>query len=390
MNKKGFVLTELLVVVSILAVLATAVASFLNPGETLSQGSDAQRIADIETLNTAISIYNLKVRGFRGEENEVYISLPDIAENCSTHLSVLPALSSGWYYHCVTEANLMKIDGTGWLPINLNAMPGGSIMFRLPVDPVNNASAGEFYSYAVSADGYELAATIVSEKFSNEAQTDNGKSDVMYELGTDTNIVAEWLAALAPAGLASLDLSVGDLEPLFTTDNLLYTADAPYDSNSIIITSTASKADSIIRVNGIQVMSGQPSPNVYLVPGGITPINISVTSSGGEVQYTVNVTRASSPYLSGLTVNYGRGLTAMLSPSFAYNTLQYTTSTAGTLTFTITSTAAAGGTILLNGVGVSSGVPISKTVVSFPAVFTIHVSSLVGIDSRDYVLTITN
>jgi hypothetical protein len=127
-----------------------------------------------------------------------------------------------------------------------------------------------------------------------------------------------------------------------------------------------------------------------LNPGAVNPISISVTPPGGEViNYTVNVTRASSPYLSGLVVKYSK-FTSTLLPTFEYNILQYSASTAGNLTFNITSTATGGGTIRLNGDVVASGTPVSKTVASLPAVFNILVSSQVGTDSREYILTITN
>ena len=55
-NKKGFTLLELLIVVSIIAILSIALVFMLNPTETLKKSRDAQRISDLNTVKTALGI----------------------------------------------------------------------------------------------------------------------------------------------------------------------------------------------------------------------------------------------------------------------------------------------------------------------------------------------
>ena len=55
--KKGFTLLELLIVIAILAILATATILVLNPAELLKQARDSQRVTDIANLNSALSLY---------------------------------------------------------------------------------------------------------------------------------------------------------------------------------------------------------------------------------------------------------------------------------------------------------------------------------------------
>ena len=56
-NKSGFTLLELLIVIGILAILSAVVVFVLNPAETLRKSRDAQRIADLATMKSALGLY---------------------------------------------------------------------------------------------------------------------------------------------------------------------------------------------------------------------------------------------------------------------------------------------------------------------------------------------
>ena len=55
--KKGFTLLELLIVIAILAILASVTFVALNPAELLKKSRDAQRLADLAWVQTAINSY---------------------------------------------------------------------------------------------------------------------------------------------------------------------------------------------------------------------------------------------------------------------------------------------------------------------------------------------
>ncbi|MDD5098906.1 MAG: prepilin-type N-terminal cleavage/methylation domain-containing protein [Candidatus Colwellbacteria bacterium] len=184
----GFTIAELAIVVAIIAALTGAVLIILNPVEYIGQGRDTKRIGDMDELNTAVGLYASVVRGSKGTANKVYISIPDSNVDCSG-INGLPALNIGWSYSCVTEENYKETGGSGWLPVNLNALPGGSTVQPLPVDPENDAALG-YYAYMVSASGYKLMAPISSAKFGSKAQTDGGVSSGWYEVGSDLSISA--------------------------------------------------------------------------------------------------------------------------------------------------------------------------------------------------------
>ena len=53
----SFTLIELLIVIGILAVLATVAVVTLNPLELIKQSRDSNRMADLATLNKALAVY---------------------------------------------------------------------------------------------------------------------------------------------------------------------------------------------------------------------------------------------------------------------------------------------------------------------------------------------
>ena len=176
---KGFTLIELLVSIGIIAALSAAVVVALNPVELFRQARDTQRVSSLATLNKAINILQAGAPNFAsllGTKHQVYISLPDTASDCPNLKLILPALPADpsdppdWTYHCATQENLLKTDGTGWLPIDLSSVQAVSIP-ALPKDPLNQydpAVPAQAYFYTYATDGlghYELNAKTESKKF---------------------------------------------------------------------------------------------------------------------------------------------------------------------------------------------------------------------------------
>ena len=206
--QSGFTLNELLIVAAILAIMAGAAVLIINPGEILAQARDSKRIGEINSLNAAITLYsNAVVGGYKGEDDTVYISLPDSSATCA-NLTELPALPSGWLYSCATEADLQKPDGTGWLPVNLNAMPGGSPFEQLPIDPKNEVAETLYYAYVYNGTSgdYTITALLESEKQGPKAYEDGGTDLGRFETGTDLSI---WSEASGLVGYWKLDEGEG-------------------------------------------------------------------------------------------------------------------------------------------------------------------------------------
>jgi len=219
-NSTGFTLLELLIVIGILAILSTTVMIVINPADLLARSRDSRRISDLSTLNTAINLFvgfysNVSL----GDPNIVYVSLPSNQSNCSD--LNLPSLPSGWSYHCVSSANLRKVDGNGWIPIDFTKMDISSPISHLPVDPKNtyvrdlSQSNDFFFTYAVdSSKRWELNAKTESAKFgftsrdgfpivdaaTTPAPINDGGDNGLYEIGSNLALIPD-LGGLCPTGM---------------------------------------------------------------------------------------------------------------------------------------------------------------------------------------------
>ncbi|EKD24186.1 MAG: hypothetical protein ACD_81C00089G0022 [uncultured bacterium] len=197
MSRRGFTLLELLIVIGILSVLATTAALVINPLEYLRQSRDAKRIADSVSMYKAIQLlsFDNKAATTLGTISTVYISLPDTASStCGSY--ALPALPAPWQYHCASDADFKKNDGTGWMPVDFSALTGGSPLHTLPIDPNNSIANAQYYSFVTDGDGYELAVSMEASTNTTGGATDKTSSDggdnpTSYELGSNL-VIAPW------------------------------------------------------------------------------------------------------------------------------------------------------------------------------------------------------
>ncbi|MBI2025123.1 MAG: type II secretion system protein [Candidatus Harrisonbacteria bacterium] len=190
--KKGFTLIELLVVIGILAILATVVVLVLNPAELFAQARDAQRIADLAAIQSAIGLYFATA------------AAPDMGDgggplDCGVNWGVSTVTASPTKRVAATSATPsnpgdQSTDGTGWVFANLSLTTGGSPISALPRDPVNDATNNYQYSCGNEVNGisttFEINANMQSLRYSTgggddvESNTsDGGNDDNSYEIG---------------------------------------------------------------------------------------------------------------------------------------------------------------------------------------------------------------
>ena len=188
--QKGFTLIELLVVIAIVAILSVVVILTLNPAELLRQARDSNRVSDLATIKSALSLYLADVK------------TPELARGSSGNCFVSAATTTGMTQCGVFSADYgtgsssavasRTVDGTGWLPVNFNQISSGSPLPQLPVDPVNNTTT--YYAYAASTTNlnFEIDAKMESTKYStgtnNITYQDGGDQPTWYEVGTNLSM----------------------------------------------------------------------------------------------------------------------------------------------------------------------------------------------------------
>lgn len=172
--KGGFTLLELLIVISIIAILSVALVFILNPAETLKKSRDVQRITDLNTLKTAIGLYLTST------------STADLTLARSGGTACTTARSS-------TSTTAQDVTGTGWLNVNLTTLSGGSPISNLPLDPTNTGNNG--YLFKCSSDGskFEISTLLESDAYGasgeNRAGKDGGNDSNRYEVGNDLTTI---------------------------------------------------------------------------------------------------------------------------------------------------------------------------------------------------------
>jgi len=190
-SRQSFTLIEILVTVALIAVLAVAIILSLNPSELIKQARDSTRLSDIQNLNKSLSWFEADTGGnaFMGTSSVVYVSIPDTTSTCAN--LGLPPLSSGWSYNCVSSSTLQKTDGTGWIPIDFRKQSFGKTLTKLPIDPINQTSTGNYYTYTYNQQTgkYEINTRFESTKRQELALSDGGDNDNVYEQGQSLSLM---------------------------------------------------------------------------------------------------------------------------------------------------------------------------------------------------------
>lgn len=194
-SQKGFTLLELLIVIAILAILATATVLVLNPVELLKQARDAQRLTDMNNLNSAISLYvtNVASPSMASSSNAKCVGGGGTETCYSDRNALLGGTCSGRYplTDAAVTSTSRAVDGGGWLPVDFTSVAGGSPLNALPTDPSNTATL--YYAYACKSTNstYVLTSAFESAKYTavtGPAGVDGGSSTAVYEIGTNPGL----------------------------------------------------------------------------------------------------------------------------------------------------------------------------------------------------------
>ncbi len=208
-NSSSFTLIELLIVIAILAILMSVVVIAINPAEIMKRARDSQRISDLANLGKVLSMALSEglLTSSICDGTKIYASLPD-------SIPLSNNLPSGFHWQQVSEDNLRKSDGTGWIPINLSgSYTSGFSLASLPVDPSNTLNDGLYYTfYCNPQQQYILTSYMESKTFgpkgneTSKTNKDGGPDPYLYEVGSNL-----FISPLKPVGSWSFDEGTGTI-----------------------------------------------------------------------------------------------------------------------------------------------------------------------------------
>lgn len=206
-NIKGFMIVEILIVIAILSILSIAVFWFLQPDQFFKESRDTVRISDVKTVNKAINLGSSTSDVYLGDPNVVYISIPDDGpspdrDKCAD-IAGLPDISPK-VYSCKPTSTFRQVNGDGWIPVRFSDFDIKPPLVKLPVDPVNIASSGAYYTYVAVQGKWAITSSVESTAFSSGGSkdvvsTDGGTMSSRYEAGTDLQLTPvpigpDWVA----------------------------------------------------------------------------------------------------------------------------------------------------------------------------------------------------
>jgi gliding motility-associated-like protein len=192
------------------------------------------------------------------------------------------------------------------------------------------------------------------------------------------------------ANLASIAVSSGTVDPIFTQGTLNYNVQVANSVTSFNITPTVADATATITINGNTVTSGSASGNIILSVGA-NPITIIVSAEDGITKqtYTVTVNRSLSANadLASLSLSSGS-----FTPGFTVGNLNYSASVNNSVTsITVTpGVADATASVTVNGNAVTSG-SASATIPLIVGTNTINtnITAQDGTTIKTYTIVIT-
>ncbi|HVN26218.1 MAG TPA: hypothetical protein VMT99_01005, partial [Candidatus Paceibacterota bacterium] len=189
----------------------------------------------------------------------------------------------GGGYHCAASSSVYNIDGTGWVPVDFTKIGAGSSIQKLPIDPVNNATSGEFYAYATDGATSQLEAVLASNAAANSG-VNNGQNTTPVFLYGDSNV---------------------DLPIVITSQQSSQTGFQPPSGyhNQLVITATAACGQSPFRCitsgsNGWELWWGTSVNTFAVIVHNTTLISTTTNYSGcgiGSCNYT-GLDNSSNPF----------------------------------------------------------------------------------------------
>lgn len=222
---------------------------------------------------------------------------------------------------------------------------------------VSNSTAAAAVSATAAASGSTVSYSCNGSSFSGSATLVEGANLIEVSVTPkDGSYAKTYTVSLTRTpkstdnGLSALTVGSLTLSPVFASGTYSYSAVALASDTSVLVTPTATSANSTITVNG------QAAPSTVLLSSYETAITILVTAQDGTTKsYIVNVSKPVNDGLASLTVGSGT-----LAPAFSAIVPNYDLDVSNaTASITVTATAQDSlATAKINGVASPATVPL--------------------------------
>jgi prepilin-type N-terminal cleavage/methylation domain-containing protein len=200
--RRGFTLTEILIVLSMILILLAITLQSFKPASYLRKTRDTKRLADLQALDVALKTYLISTtspnlgpanKGIDESNPTIFISVPFDKEDIRSQTIVWN--SKTYYFSQASSSEYFKNNGQGWLPVDLSFLPYPPL-FSYPADPINSYSKKFFYSYVFkrSSSTYEINVKLEYENYKrggavDKVSTDAGDNPDIYEIGNDKTLM---------------------------------------------------------------------------------------------------------------------------------------------------------------------------------------------------------
>ncbi len=227
--RRGFTLIELVIVIGLVALLATTVIFVINPAAIFEEGRDIRRIADMGKMNAAMGL--LLASGAGPIQGVCIPETPAAPPSGPTPPGIPqgspplppgaspppfnpppPVVPGPWCYQhapyvtscaeryaitvSATSTESRATDGTGWVPVDLARAMGGGLLSSWPIDPKEDSA--HFYSFICKVEGgsdavWEFSSHMESVRYASGGpddieSTDGGNRPALFEVGTGVGL----------------------------------------------------------------------------------------------------------------------------------------------------------------------------------------------------------
>jgi len=298
-------------IIKVTPTVRTSGATVKVKGQVVSSGSASSNI----NLSVGSNSIPLEVTSSNGEKTYSYLLSVTRSQSSNANLYYIfgTSLLSPAFNSDVLSYSMTLPESTDKVSIRLYAvLKSGSAEVTLADIPIPYNKYVDFYQI----DNHPVR---IGENILNFLVTaPDGVTTKTYTIN-----VIRGHALSADANLSGLNLSEGNLSPVFSSAVTSYSVTVPNTVTNIQVTPTVSESHATVTVNGTATSSGSASSPISLVVGSNSiPIVVTAENGTSTKTYTVNVTRkspiSSSAYLSNLVSSSGS-----LTPTFNSRTYEY-------------------------------------------------------------------